>query len=123
MDQHIFIASVDDADWFHDRLAGAAAIARSGVIDMFRVQAVGAVIALASTHDRCPDELLAMSTLERLIGIVAGFPELFSRVSRAGSLSVSGGTLAMSALFIFEVEIVVVVSVIHVILPGRIGVT
>jgi len=51
----------------HQCVTGRFAVARHLAIDMFGVQTVWAVVALTSARDRGADELLAMTTLERLI--------------------------------------------------------
>jgi hypothetical protein len=103
-------------------MAGAAAITGPGVIDMFGIEAVRAVVSLASTHDRRANELLAMPALEGLIGVVSRFTQrflpLFAILRKivefivripGGSAVAAGGSFAGGIV----IEKIVFVAVLH----------
>lgn len=85
MDQYVLVASKYHPDRCHQRVTRAAPVTWSGVVDVLRVETVRTVIALPTAHDRCADELLAVPTLEGLIGVIARFSQLLFGKSSAAA--------------------------------------
>lgn len=63
------ITAGEDADRLHQGVALAAPVAGHGVVDVPRVEAVRAMVAMAPARQRRADELLAVAALERLVGL------------------------------------------------------
>lgn len=70
MDDHLLtVPACQQADRLHECMTIALAIAGAAFVDVPGIQAVRAMIAVATTADRCANELLAAPALERLIGL------------------------------------------------------
>jgi hypothetical protein len=78
------------------------------------------VISLAPAHDWGANELLAVTALECLVGIVSRFAQRFFGEAGTAAGRSPGGTLSRAIDFVVEVVefvFVVVVFVVHVIIP------
>lgn len=81
------VATGMNADRSHQRMTGGLAVAGHLAIDVFGVEAVRAVVALATAGHRGADELLAMPALEGLVRL---------RSWRAQDLSLALGTFRLA---------------------------
>lgn len=129
VNQHFLaIAARMDADRLHQCVAGGLSVTGHLAIDMFCVEAVWAVVALASATDWCPNELPAMPTLECLIRCRSGRSQDFLLALGAFRLDTSilasrlplicGKTVARQQIKGIVVEVEVSGSHVHVLRTG-----
>lgn len=95
----------------HQRATGAASVAWMIQVDVQRMQAVRAVVAVSPTRQRCADELAALAAPERLVLLPAWWSP-WRALPRSVRLSLWRASLASSVIFVRVVICVAVVLII-----------
>ncbi len=106
-DDMLAVGTLEGADGLHERAAGAGAVAGASVIDVARVEAERAVVAVVAATGQWADEFVAVAALEALVeGVAFAAPWIaHGRLVQRHAVGAGAALLASGAAHVVVVSV------------------